>query len=140
VVHGHSSHHPRPLEVYRGKLILYGWGDLIDDYEGIAGYEAYRDDLRLLYLVSVDPDTGKLVGSRMVPMQARQTRLRSASSEDSAWLRDVLDRISRGLGSRLVSSRTGRSLSGERERSRRDQRRLPRRPGPGRPGAGLQVR
>src|SRR5439155_5584404 len=24
LVHGHSSHHPRPIEVYRGKLILYG--------------------------------------------------------------------------------------------------------------------
>jgi Bacterial capsule synthesis protein PGA_cap len=22
VIHGHSSHHPRPIEVYRGKLIL----------------------------------------------------------------------------------------------------------------------
>ena len=33
VVHGHSSHHPRPIEAYRGKLILYGCGDLIDDYE-----------------------------------------------------------------------------------------------------------
>jgi poly-gamma-glutamate capsule biosynthesis protein CapA/YwtB (metallophosphatase superfamily) len=31
VVHGHSSHHPRPIEVYSGKLIPYGCGDLIDD-------------------------------------------------------------------------------------------------------------
>jgi poly-gamma-glutamate capsule biosynthesis protein CapA/YwtB (metallophosphatase superfamily) len=47
LVHGHSAHHPRPIEVYRGKLILYGCGDFIDDYEGIAGYQEYRDDLRL---------------------------------------------------------------------------------------------
>jgi poly-gamma-glutamate capsule biosynthesis protein CapA/YwtB (metallophosphatase superfamily) len=26
IVHGHSSHHPMPMEVYRGKLILYGCG------------------------------------------------------------------------------------------------------------------
>ena len=50
VIHGHSSHHPRPIEVYRRKLILYGCGDCIDDYEGITGYEEYRDDLRLLVL------------------------------------------------------------------------------------------
>jgi poly-gamma-glutamate capsule biosynthesis protein CapA/YwtB (metallophosphatase superfamily) len=81
VVHGHSSHHPRPVEIYRGELILYGCGDFIDDYEGIAGYETYRDDLRLLYLVSVDPDTGKLVGSRMMPMQARQMRVGCANSD-----------------------------------------------------------
>lgn len=35
VVHGHSSHHAKGFEVYRGKLILYGAGDLISDYEGI---------------------------------------------------------------------------------------------------------
>ena len=35
VVHGHSSHHPRPIEVYQRRLILYGCGDFIDDYEGI---------------------------------------------------------------------------------------------------------
>jgi len=50
VVHGHSSHHPRPIEVYRGRLILYGCGDLINDYEGIGGREAFRTELALLYL------------------------------------------------------------------------------------------
>jgi poly-gamma-glutamate synthesis protein (capsule biosynthesis protein) len=101
VVHGHSSHHPRPLEVYRDKLIVYGCGDFINDYEGIAGYEEYRDDLRLLYLVSVDPGTGKLAGLRMVPVQARKLRLQRASGEDAAWLRGVLDQVSRGFGSRV---------------------------------------
>jgi len=97
-VHGHSSHHPRPIEVYRDKLILYGCGDFIDDYEGISGHEPYRDDLRLLYLVSVQPQTGNLIALRMAPMQARQMRLRHASSEDAQWLRSVLNRISRDFG------------------------------------------
>src|ERR687892_137651 len=39
IVHGHSSHHPRALEVYRRKLVLYGCGNFIDDYEGIGGLE-----------------------------------------------------------------------------------------------------
>ncbi|MFE5581716.1 CapA family protein [Kitasatospora sp. NPDC056531] len=101
VVHGHSSHHPRPVEVYRGKLILYGCGDFIDDYEGISGYEEYRDDLRLLYFVSVEPDTGELVGACMAPVQARQMRLTLASHEDSQWVREILDRTSRVFGSRI---------------------------------------
>lgn len=29
VVHGHSSHHTKGAEVYRGRLVLYGCGDLI---------------------------------------------------------------------------------------------------------------
>ncbi|HVS03745.1 MAG TPA: CapA family protein, partial [Thermoanaerobaculia bacterium] len=39
VVHGHSSHHPKGIEIYRGRLVLYGAGDLINDYEGIGGQE-----------------------------------------------------------------------------------------------------
>ncbi|MFB6716724.1 MULTISPECIES: CapA family protein [unclassified Streptomyces] len=107
VVHGHSSHHPRPLEVYRDRFILYGCGDLVDDYEGIGGYESYRDDLRVLYLVSVEADTGRLVDARMVPLQARRMRLEHASPEDTEWLRAVLDRRSREFGTRVDSGPDG---------------------------------
>jgi poly-gamma-glutamate capsule biosynthesis protein CapA/YwtB (metallophosphatase superfamily) len=99
VVHGHSSHHPRPIEIYRGKLILYGCGDLIDDYEGITGYERYRDDLRLLYLPRLDAGSGKLLDLTIAPLQARQLRLNRASEEDVEWLRWVLDKVSRRFGS-----------------------------------------
>jgi poly-gamma-glutamate capsule biosynthesis protein CapA/YwtB (metallophosphatase superfamily) len=97
VVHGHSSHHPRPMEVYRGHLILYGCGDFVDDYEGIPGHEAYRDDLRLAYLVSAEADTGRLAGVRMVPLRVRRLRLEPAADEDRAWLRATLDRVSNGV-------------------------------------------
>lgn len=101
IVHGHSSHHPRPVETYRDRLILHGCGDFIDDYEGIAGYESYRDDLRLAYFVSVDPGSGKLIDLHVMPLQARQMRLRYAGPEDSAWLQEILDSISRGFGTRF---------------------------------------
>ena len=65
VVYGHSSHHPRPIEVYRGKLIAYGCGDLINDYEGIQPYRTFRDDLRVLYFASLDA-CGNLSVLRMV--------------------------------------------------------------------------
>jgi poly-gamma-glutamate capsule biosynthesis protein CapA/YwtB (metallophosphatase superfamily) len=99
VVHGHSSHHPRPVEVYRRKLVLYGCGDLIDDYEGIGGHERYRNELRLLYIASLDPDTGGLLALHMAPMRIVQMRLRRAGALDARWLRDTLDRISRPFGS-----------------------------------------
>jgi poly-gamma-glutamate capsule biosynthesis protein CapA/YwtB (metallophosphatase superfamily) len=91
LVHGHSSHHPRPIEIYRDRLILYGCGDLIDDYEGIRGYERYRDDLRLLYLVTMDE--GRLTALTMVPMQAHRMRLRMADAEDREWLCRTLNEI-----------------------------------------------
>lgn len=31
VIHGHSSHHPKAIEVYRDRLILYGCGDFLND-------------------------------------------------------------------------------------------------------------
>jgi len=92
VVHGHSSHHPQPIEAYHDRLILYGCGDLIDDYEGIRGYEQYRDDLRLLYLATVEP--GRLTSLRMAPMQAHRMRLRPAPPADREWLCHILNRIS----------------------------------------------
>jgi poly-gamma-glutamate capsule biosynthesis protein CapA/YwtB (metallophosphatase superfamily) len=101
VVHGHSSHHPRPIEVYRNRLVLYGCGDLINDYEGIDSEPRYRDDLRLLYFASLDPDTHDLRELRMVPMQARQLRLWHAARSDTEWLRRVLDRTGRSFGSRV---------------------------------------
>jgi poly-gamma-glutamate capsule biosynthesis protein CapA/YwtB (metallophosphatase superfamily) len=107
LIHGHSSHHPRPVEVYRGKLILYGCGDCIDDYEGIGGYEEYRDDLRLLYFASVRPGTGKLEALRMVPMQARKMRLHRACAADAEWLAMMLEQASRPFGSRIEVQPSG---------------------------------
>lgn len=101
VVHGHSSHHPRPVEVHRDRLILHGCGDFIDDYEGIPGYEQYRDDLRVAYFVTLAADTGELADLRMVPLLARRMRLEPAPPEDRAWLRTTLDRVSHGAHVRL---------------------------------------
>ncbi|WP_432172833.1 CapA family protein [Streptomyces sp. Tue6028] len=97
VVHGHSSHHPRPIEVYRDRLILYGCGDFVDDYEGIDGYEEYRDDLRIAYLVTVAADNGRLTRLRLLPLQSRRMRLELPSGADRAWLCATLDRISDGV-------------------------------------------
>jgi poly-gamma-glutamate capsule biosynthesis protein CapA/YwtB (metallophosphatase superfamily) len=101
VIHGHSSHHPRPVEVYRGKLVLYGCGDAVNDYEGISGYQRFRGDLRLLHLASVTAGTGTLAALHMVPMRARNMRLRHASTTDSQWMRAALERISQPFGSRI---------------------------------------
>jgi poly-gamma-glutamate capsule biosynthesis protein CapA/YwtB (metallophosphatase superfamily) len=106
--HGHSSHHPRPIEVYHGKLILYGCGDFIDDYEGIGGYEHYRDDLRLLFHASLHADTGDVSDLTMWPVQARKMRLEHASRDDAEWLCAVLGEVSREFGTSVNIDREGR--------------------------------
>lgn len=91
LVHGHSSHHFKAIEVYRQRPILYGCGDFIDDYEGISGYEEYRDDLVLMYLPTIHA-AGALLALDMVPLQIRNMRLNPASTADRAW---VLERLNR---------------------------------------------
>ncbi|NPC69978.1 CapA family protein [Corallococcus exiguus] len=100
VVHGHSSHHPRGIEVHHGRLILHGCGDFLNDYEGILGHEDYRPDLALMYLASVDPANGRLASLRMLPMQLRQLRPHQASRRDAEWLCEVLGREGRRLAPR----------------------------------------
>jgi poly-gamma-glutamate synthesis protein (capsule biosynthesis protein) len=102
IVHGHSSHHPLGIEVFRGKLILYGCGDFLNDYEGIRGYEAFRADLSLMYFVTVEPRTGLLQRLTMIPMQRKHLRVHHASTAAAAWLRDMLQREGRTFGTRVV--------------------------------------
>jgi poly-gamma-glutamate synthesis protein (capsule biosynthesis protein) len=102
LVHGHSSHHPRGIEVYKNKLILYGCGDFINDYEGIPGHDKYRDDLRLMYLPELDPANGDLIAMNMPVLQTHRFRLRNASGADARWLAGELDRESRCLSNTRV--------------------------------------
>lgn len=92
VVHGHSSHHAKGMEVHRGKLILYGCGDFLNDYEGIGGYEEFRSDLCLMYFASVVTSTGQLASLDMVPMQIKRFRVNRAGEKDASWLGKTIGR------------------------------------------------
>ena len=93
IVHGHSSHHVKAIEVFNSRLILYGCGDFLTDYEGISGYEEFRGDLALMYLVDLGLRNGQLVSARLVPMQMRRFRLEHASAADTEWLSALLNRL-----------------------------------------------
>ena len=97
MIYGHSSHHPQAIEVYRGRLILYGCGDFLDDYEGISGYEKYRDDLVLMYFVDLDR-AGNLVALELVPLQIHRFQLIRPSLDDVRWMQQTLDRECRRFG------------------------------------------
>src|SRR5690606_24185118 len=79
VVHGHSSHHAKGIEVYRGKPILYGCGDFLNDYEGISGHERYRGDLSLMYFVTVGRDR-QLESLDIVVLEMHRFSLRHATA------------------------------------------------------------
>lgn len=89
LIHGHSGHHPKGMELYRGRLILYGCGDFINDYEGIGGHERFRPELVAGYLVVLAP-TGGLVELALLPFRVRRFRLEEAGADDARWLADRL--------------------------------------------------
>ena len=65
-------------EGHRGlpqRLILYGCGDFLNDYEGIRGYEDFRSDLALMYFADIEPATGNLAALDRA----------SSDQEVSAW-------------------------------------------------------
>jgi poly-gamma-glutamate synthesis protein (capsule biosynthesis protein) len=103
VVHGHSSHHPKAIEVYNGRLILYGCGDFLNDYEGISGYEEYRSELAWMYFVTL-AGTGELLDLTLVPMETRRFRLQRASAADAEWLRERMDSEARRFGARVEAA------------------------------------
>lgn len=108
IMHGHSSHHPKAMEVYHNRLILYGCGDFLNDYEGIRGYEEFRDDLVLMYFVDIDRTSADLVALELVPLQIRRFQLVPASQADTDWLRSVLDRECRRFDGQIELTPSGR--------------------------------
>ena len=102
VIHGHSSHHIKGIEVYKERPILYGCGDLLSDYEGITGHEEFRGELGLMYFLSLEPATGRLQRFEMTPTRLRKLRINRALREEAQWLVDVLNREGRPLGTRAI--------------------------------------
>jgi poly-gamma-glutamate synthesis protein (capsule biosynthesis protein) len=101
LVHGHSSHHPKAIEIFRNKLILYGCGDFLNDYEGIGGYEEFQPGLALMYFATLAAADGRLIGLELVPTRVRRFRIERVRGEGARWLAATLTRESADLGTRL---------------------------------------
>jgi len=100
IVYGHSSHHVKTAEIYCDRLVLYGCGDFLNDYEGIGGHKALRSDLTLMYLPVIDPRRGRLVEARLVPMRVARFRVSRAPESDAHRLCDLLNELGAPLMTR----------------------------------------
>ena len=110
VIQGHSSHHPKAIEIYRDKPILYGCGEFLNDYEGIAGHEEFRSELVMMYFAVIDSSTRKLLRLQMTPFEIRRFRLQRATHHDATWLGDTLNREGKGLGTQMILSADNRLI------------------------------
>jgi len=93
IIYGHSSHHPKGFEIFQGKLILYGCGDLLNDYEGIKnpGEDQYRPDLTLLYFPTLDAKDGSFKKLEIRPLRVFQFQLQHANEKERTWLASMLN-------------------------------------------------
>jgi len=122
IVHGHSSHHPKAIEVHRDRLVLYGCGDFLNDYEGIGGNEGFRGELGLMYFPRVDAADGRLRELILVPTRIRRFRVEQARGDDARWLLARLRRECAPMGCGLETRDDGtfaltwtRTAPGERD-------------------------
>lgn len=119
IVHGHSSHHVQGVEKYRGKLIIYGCGDFVDDYALVPDF---RNDLSGVWSVQVEVGDGgeggesrlKLKKLEMHPTKidrfaARRLRL---DEQDSRWVRERIRTLSAEMGTdvQLEEGGEGRAI------------------------------
>ena len=106
IVHGHSSHHVQGVEVYRGKVIIYGCGDFVDDY---AVRMSFRNDLGAVWRVIVREveDSGRdgkkgLVLDRLEVFPTRIKEFRACmldvDDKDHEWVEEKVKSLSRELG------------------------------------------
>ncbi len=108
IIHGHSSHHPKGMEVYHDKLIIYGSGDLINDYEGIKGYAKYRPELNVMYFAEIDPATGTLQDLSMIPIRLMNFQISRADGEETKWLTSTLSRECKRFDADIASDKKDR--------------------------------
>jgi len=101
LVAGHSAH------VFHGVAgrVLYDLGDFIDDY---ATDPALRNDLGLLFLITIDEHAPRL--AEAVPLKLRYARTELASGADRDWIRSRFTSACAALGT-AVSDHQGRLIA-----------------------------
>lgn len=117
IVHGHSSHHIQGVETYKGRLIIYGCGDFVDDY---ALNSEYRNDLSAVWRVVVKHQGNwhnemeqtkkgrrlsierlEIFPTKITRFQAQRIRRRD---KDFEWVKDKLTELSGELGTVVEKS------------------------------------
>lgn len=94
LIHGHSSHHPIGVELYKEVPILYGCGDLINDYEGIADQIEFKSNLSLMYFLYFNNDSLRLERFELVPFEIRKFKLNTVGHKEALWLLSTLEKKS----------------------------------------------
>jgi len=104
IVHGHSAHVFKAVEVADDGLLMYDCGDFVDDYAVDA---ALRNDRSFLFELTVSDDGG-LRELRLVPVEIHNCAVHLARDGVAQWCRDAMCQRSRDFGTEF--ERDGEAL------------------------------
>jgi len=98
--HGHSAHIFQGIEIYKGRLIMYDAGDLVDDY---AIDSELRNDQTFLFLVTLSKNKIKKV--ELIPGLIYLMQVNKATDADFEEIADKMVKLSEEMGTKLVKKK-----------------------------------
>ena len=96
IIHGHSSHNFQAIETYKGKLILYDTGDLVDDYRVDP---VLRNDWSFLYFVTISKNGVKNV--KIVPIKIDTMQVNRAIEPEKSKILNRMKSLSKAFGTTI---------------------------------------
>jgi poly-gamma-glutamate capsule biosynthesis protein CapA/YwtB (metallophosphatase superfamily) len=97
IVFGHSCHVFRGIEMYRGRPILYGAGNFVDDY---AVDEIERNDESFVFMVEINEE--ETMGLRLYPTVIRNFQARRASAAEALQIAQKMQRLCHNMNTPTV--------------------------------------
>jgi poly-gamma-glutamate synthesis protein (capsule biosynthesis protein) len=104
LIHCHSSHHVKAIELHNGRPILYGTGDIINDYEGLPvrpERAAYLPSVGTIVFADFSPADRSCAGLFLCPTRLRRMRVERVDAGDAQKLAAILSRESAHFGTRI---------------------------------------
>lgn len=101
IIHGHSSHHVKAIEIYKGSVIMYGCGDYISDYQVS---EEYRNDLSFIYELLYDTSNKQFIRCELTPTVISNLQTNVASSNGKEWLFGKMIHLCDEIGTETIIS------------------------------------
>ncbi len=98
IFYGHSAHIFQGIEVYKGKLILFDTGDLIDDY---YVDQVLRNDQQLLFIIKATRAGIQRV--EMVPLLIDKMQVNLAQGENFNAIQKRITRLSQMYGTEIYT-------------------------------------
>jgi poly-gamma-glutamate synthesis protein (capsule biosynthesis protein) len=104
LIHCHSSHHLKAIEIHNGRPVLYGTGDVINDYEGIPAKperQPFCGQLGTIAFADFSAGTGACTALCLRPTKMRRLRAMRADGREAVELWTILNRESARFGTRI---------------------------------------